>query len=83
MAAERSPVLCGNWTVNEQSGSGPPENMAFGNHIVKSIYSPLMIRSLILGGTGGRSWSVGLATLVGIVFIKDDWFIGMDNALLV
>ena len=52
----------------------------FGNTVMKSIYSPLMIRSL---GTEGRSWSVGLATLVGIIFIKQDRFISMDNALLV
>ena len=40
-----------------------------GNSVAKSIYSPLIILSLILGGTGGRSWSVEVVILVGIVFI--------------
>ena len=36
------------------------------------MYSPLIILSLILGGTGGRSWSVEVVKLVGIVFIIED-----------
>ena len=56
----------------EESSSEPLENMVFGNSVVKSVYSPLIILSLILGGTGGRSWSVKVVKLVGIVFISED-----------
>ena len=38
----------------------------FGNSVAKSICSPLIILSLILGGTEGRSWSVEVVILVGL-----------------
>ena len=57
--------------------------MIFGNSVVKSVYSPLIILSLILGGSGGRSWLVEVVKLVGIVFIIEDLFINLGSALLV
>ena len=84
-STDKLPLMCGNWTVNEveESSSRLLENMMFGNSVAKSIYSPLIILSLILGGTGGRSWSVEVVKLVGIVFIIEDWFISLGGALLV
>ena len=51
-----SPLLDGNWKVKEvvPSGSVPLENMALGSKVTKSIYSPFIMHSLTLGGTGGR-----------------------------
>ena len=71
---DKLPLLCGNWTVNEveESSSEPLENMVFGNSVVKSIYSPLIILSLMLRGTGGRSWLVEVIKLLGIVFISEE-----------
>ena len=57
--------------------------MVFDNSVVKSIYSPLIILSLILRGTGGRSRSEEVVKLVGIVFIIKNWFISLGGALLV
>ena len=53
---EKSPEPDGNWTVNEVecSGSTLLESMALGINVVKSMYSPLIIRSLIFAGMGGR-----------------------------
>ena len=53
---EISPLLDGNWKVKEVelSGSVLLEKMALGSRVAKSIYSPFIMRSLSLGGTGGR-----------------------------
>ena len=53
---EMSPLLDGNWKVKEVeiSGSVLLENMALGSRVVKSMYSPFIMRFLTLGGTGGR-----------------------------
>ena len=41
----------------EVSSSVLPENMAFGNKVAKSMNSPEIIFSLVLGGTGGSDTS--------------------------
>ena len=53
---EMSPLLDGNWKVKEVelSGSVLLENMALGSRVAKFMYSPFIMRSLTLGGTGGR-----------------------------
>ena len=54
------------WTVRdlEVSGSVLPQNIAFGNKVAKSINSPEIIFSFVLGGTGGSDtsgWAPGNA----------------------
>ena len=56
----------------EESSFEPLENMVFGNSVVKSIHLCLIILSLILGGTEGRSWSVEVVKQVVIIFVIKD-----------
>ena len=54
-------LLVISWTVRDLDVSGSvcilPENMAFGNKVAKSINSPEIIFSFVLGGTGGSDTS--------------------------